>query len=151
MPIIRPFIPLYLFFLNHNLLIMSRIYHIMAYDVICRPQSRDRKRPTWNIARYFIRYSTHPHPTFSSPLSDTDSIIREAAFRPINVQSGSLLRMKWIVLRMKILQNNIFASPKCRTSRMILPQISTITATDEYPECRIHEISEAVFVRKNTY
>jgi hypothetical protein len=62
-----------------------------------------------------------------------------------------VLRMKWIVLRMKILQNNIFASPKCRTSRMILPQISTITATDEYPECRIHEISEAVFVRKNTY
>ncbi len=49
---------------------------------------------------------------------------------------------------MKILQNDIFASPKCRTSRMISPQISTITATDEYLECRIHEISEAVIERK---
>lgn len=129
----------------------------MPNGVICWLKNRDRIPSIRNIASGFIRHSTYLRQISPFPLSDTNSIIRNAAFRCVCTLSESLLcievftlrinsttlridfttlRINGTGLRIKNTQNDIFESQKCRSSRMISPQISTIISTDKYQEHR---------------
>ena len=127
----------------------------------------------------FIRYSTYSHQISSTLPSDADSMIRDAAFLCIRVQFDSFLRMegnllrinrphirmegnllrikrphirvKGICLRIKILQNELFTSPKCYTLRMISLHLSTMIVADKYQKSLIPEISKVVYTRENIY